>query len=291
MNERPDIHAGTPVWARHALSAAVKPGAIEADGVRIAYREWPGAEPGLLLLHGGSAHARWWDLVAPLVAGRRVVAMDVSGHGDTSARENYGLTQWVSEVAAVVEALFEVPPLLVGHSLGGGIALAGSAVLGRRVLATVSIDSVFARAQDTPRLPIRPVRFTPTRDELMQRFRLIPENGVTPDWVRHYVGYHSIRWASDGFRWKFDPRIGLMEWPARALAGTPPAPVVYYRCEFGLADELSARALTDAFGEDQVQLRVLSGVGHNPMLDTPRELARELSGLLADLAGLESPAA
>ena len=291
MNERPDIHDETPEWARRALNAPVQVGVVEDGGVRIAYREWPGAEPGVLLLHGGSAHARWWDLVAPLMSDRRVIAMDVSGHGNTGARDEYGLEHWVNEVAAVLAARFDVPPLLVGHSLGGGIALAGAAAFGNRVLATVSIDSVFARPQDAPRMPIRPVRFTSTRDELMQRFRLIPENGVTPDWVLHYVGYHSIRWSSEGFRWKFDPRIGAIEWPEAAFSRTPPTPIVYYRCELGLADEQSARALTEAFGEEHVRLRTLPAVGHNPMLDTPRELAAELRGLLDDLVGRESSAA
>ena len=47
-----------------------------------------------MLVHGGAAHSRWWDHIGPLLAdGRLVVAIDLSGHGDSARRESYSLDQ------------------------------------------------------------------------------------------------------------------------------------------------------------------------------------------------------
>src|ERR1700704_6445798 len=72
-----------PAWFTDAVRAAVDVAEVEVAGTPISYRSWgePGSA-GLLLVHGGGAHARWWDHIAPLLtSGRRVVAMDLSGHG------------------------------------------------------------------------------------------------------------------------------------------------------------------------------------------------------------------
>ena len=46
--------------------------------------------PGIVLVHGGAAHAHWWDHVAPLLAQEYcVVALDLSGHGDSGRRDRY----------------------------------------------------------------------------------------------------------------------------------------------------------------------------------------------------------
>src|SRR5213594_4770592 len=49
------------------------------------YLEWGSADhPPLLFLHGGSAHAHWFDAVAPAFADRyHVVSLDQRGHGES----------------------------------------------------------------------------------------------------------------------------------------------------------------------------------------------------------------
>ena len=57
---------------------------------------------GIVLVHGGAAHSRWWDHIGPLLAAdRRVVAIDLSGHGDSGRRESYSFDAWAGEMLAV----------------------------------------------------------------------------------------------------------------------------------------------------------------------------------------------
>ncbi|MBM9467820.1 alpha/beta fold hydrolase [Nakamurella leprariae] len=279
-----DVHDATPDWAREALAVPVTTGTVRSGPVRVPFREWAGrGDGGVLLVHGGSAHARWWDFVAPLLGDHRVVALDLSGHGDADTRDHYDLDDWTGEVCAVIDQLFAAPPVVIGHSMGGAIALSAAAEAGDRVAATVAIDSLLGlgRAQDIPPSPgVRPPRLTETRAELVSRFRPIPDQGRAAPWMLHYVAHHSIRSDDQGrFRWKFDPRIRAATWRDRSSPLKLTTPVVYYRCEYGLAGPSTLRAIAEASTTTPVEIRELRGVGHNPMLDTPRELAAELTGL------------
>src|ERR1700693_6173318 len=77
-----------PAWFSAALDAPVQVGMTTVDGASIAYRAWGDPDGrSIVLVHGGAAHSRWWDHIAPmLTAGWRVVAVDLSGHGDSDRR-------------------------------------------------------------------------------------------------------------------------------------------------------------------------------------------------------------
>src|SRR5512146_408751 len=75
-----------PAWFTEALAAPVTEGTATRDGVRIAYRMWGGPSArGIVLVHGGGAHSRWWDHIAPMLAvGRRAdraAGRDRAQHG------------------------------------------------------------------------------------------------------------------------------------------------------------------------------------------------------------------
>src|SRR5262249_57102754 len=84
-----------PAWFPAGLAAAVQEGTTAVDGASIAYRAWGNPGPdgrSIVLVHGGAAHSRWWDHIAPLlIGGWRVVAVDLSGHGDSDRRDRHSL--------------------------------------------------------------------------------------------------------------------------------------------------------------------------------------------------------
>src|SRR5215468_6084564 len=84
------------------------------------YVRWgEGEKPGLVLVHGGAAHAEWWSFLAPLLTRHYdVIAPDLSGHGDSGRRESYPRRLWADEVRRIIaDAAFVGPPVLVGHSM------------------------------------------------------------------------------------------------------------------------------------------------------------------------------
>ncbi len=91
--------------------------------VPLAARDHGGDGPALLLLHGLGGTLEAWDALAPLLARRhRVVAMDLRDHGLSGD----GPWEWdavLGDLDAVVEHFRLDRPAIVGHSLGGMLAI------------------------------------------------------------------------------------------------------------------------------------------------------------------------
>jgi len=110
-------------------------GWLERDGVSLHYVEWrpDGAaqrEPPLLLLHGLSSNARYWDRLARNLPDRRIVALDQRGHGLTGrppqappATGGYTMELLLEDAMFVIGELGLYKPTVVGHSWGATVAL------------------------------------------------------------------------------------------------------------------------------------------------------------------------
>jgi pimeloyl-ACP methyl ester carboxylesterase len=110
-------------------------GWLERDGVRLHYLEWVpesarSAEPPLLLLHGLSSNARYWERLARHLPNQRLVALDQRGHGLTGRPprapafpDGYAIEQLLDDAAFVISELSLRKPVVVGHSWGATVAL------------------------------------------------------------------------------------------------------------------------------------------------------------------------
>jgi pimeloyl-ACP methyl ester carboxylesterase len=103
------------------------------DGTRIAYYEWPGSaeRPPVVLLHGFIAHANL-NWVGPGVvdaltaAGRRVIAPDARGHGESEKSPDparHGIEPMARDVSALIDHIGAPEVVLVGYSMGGVVSL------------------------------------------------------------------------------------------------------------------------------------------------------------------------
>lgn len=80
-------------------------------------------QPALLFVHGaGGDHTIWGEQFRELAKDFSVIALDLNGHGRSLAREGAGLQTYVEDVLAVLEAV-AMPTVVIGHSMGGAIAL------------------------------------------------------------------------------------------------------------------------------------------------------------------------
>lgn len=117
---------------------------MRVEGATVHLRCW-GREglPGVVLIHGGAANSAWWDHIAPfLTRTHRVVALDLTGHGDSGWRRWYHLDLWAREAITAAAAGGAVGrPLVVGHSMGGWVAATVGARHGDVVSGVVIIDS------------------------------------------------------------------------------------------------------------------------------------------------------
>jgi len=98
---------------------------IGSNGIEMAYRAWgaPAARP-MVLLHALGESAADWDDVAPVFAEYwRVYAPDLRGHGRSGWPGEYSLELMCTDVAALLDALALDRVDLIGHSMGGAVAL------------------------------------------------------------------------------------------------------------------------------------------------------------------------
>ena len=112
------------------MTTSVRPESLTTDvrGLRLRYLDWGNADaPPLLLLHGLSGTALYWQRVAERFApANHVIALDQRGHGESQwapAADGYGTDDFVADVEAFVDGLGFERFVLVGHSMGGHGAL------------------------------------------------------------------------------------------------------------------------------------------------------------------------
>src|SRR5438270_3247110 len=98
---------------------------IVLHGHRVSYRTAGDGGPVVLLIHGITGCAAQWDKVTPLLAERyTVVAPDLLGHGQSAKpRGDYSLGAYAVSVRDLLVALGHRRATVVGHSLGGGVAM------------------------------------------------------------------------------------------------------------------------------------------------------------------------
>jgi pimeloyl-ACP methyl ester carboxylesterase len=186
---------------------------IESGGARIAGLAYGDpAHPPLLLVHGIRDHALAFDPIARALATEfRVLAADLRGHGESGRAPSYSMAEFVADVDALVAEFDLERPVVVGHSLGGQIALRYAGLFHEVPAAVASVEGL-----GPPRLPGESAPAA-RRARLRERIRALRE----PEAPREPLADFDSALAR--FRAR-NPR--LSEARARALVerGTEPAP-------------------------------------------------------------------
>jgi pimeloyl-ACP methyl ester carboxylesterase len=189
-----------------------------ARGLWLAVHHWgPEAGRPVVILHGFLEQGPAWGAVARALAPRRVVAPDHRGHGRSGhvgAGGFYHFWDYVADVDALLDALGEGPVDLVGHSMGGTLAVLVAACVPEKVRRLVLVEGLgppdgSPRALEQARAALRhrrrPPRHRPVDgpDDAVQRMRKgnpdLPAHRA-PDLARHL-----IRPAGETWSWTWDP--------------------------------------------------------------------------------------
>jgi pimeloyl-ACP methyl ester carboxylesterase len=189
---------------------------IEVGGSRLHYLDYgtAGRSP-ILCVHGGAAHAHWFDFFAPgFIADFHVRALDFRGHGDSQWMNPPGYTYevYASDLAAVVDKLDLRDFVLIGHSMGGLVSLLYTATYPGRTRALIIVDSTLRMPEDRVAM-LRNVGNRPgsryaTHEEFLTRYRLRPDGTTAaPEIIRH-LAERGGRQLSDGtWTHKFDRNV------------------------------------------------------------------------------------
>jgi pimeloyl-ACP methyl ester carboxylesterase len=116
--------ATTKKARKRPIPVAPRVETVDLHGHEVSYRV-AGAGPLVVLVHGIAGSSEQWDAVARLLAERyTVLAPDLLGHGRSAKpRGDYSLGAYAVSIRDLLIALGHRRGTVVGHSLGGGIAM------------------------------------------------------------------------------------------------------------------------------------------------------------------------
>ncbi len=121
------------------------PGVARAgDGLPIVYTVTGHGAPALVFIHGWMCNQGFWaEQVDAFSAEHTVVTLDLPGHGASGKdRESWTLAAYGEDVKAVVDHLGLERVILIGHSMGGPVALEAARLMPQRVIGVVGVDTI-----------------------------------------------------------------------------------------------------------------------------------------------------
>ena len=204
-----------PHWFTTGQTDPVEAGACKFEGGDIIWKAWgERGKPGLVLIHGGTAHKGWWDAIGPFLAreGWRVVAPDLPGMGESSWRDEYTLESHGRAMMAAAEdagACEAGKPVFAGHSFGGFVTLKSATTFGDQLKAAIILDSPIRKPekQREGAPPKRGGKIYPDLAAALKRFRLLPEQTCDNLWLVDHIARGSLKQSEGGYTWWFDPGI------------------------------------------------------------------------------------
>jgi pimeloyl-ACP methyl ester carboxylesterase len=273
-----------------------------ADGGKIHVLERGRGRP-LLLIHGITLQARIWAPQFHLLADRyRVLAMDVRGHGQSTAGcEGYGRRIAARDVKAVLDHFDLHDSVIVGHSMGGMILMefAGDFPdeLAERVAGLVFMDTAAFQIAPKAVLPLARAlgRRLNTRYEAGRRVphRQMGEDNLSWLLTRIAFGAHPSARAVDEVRrceceitqsTYLPSGIDLLDHDARkALAATSTPSLVVVGSRDLLTPVYAAHRIAKFLPMSRFE--VLQGAGHQVMQERPFEFAQLLDDFTAEIDG------
>ena len=294
MSAGPDQAVEVPAWFERALAVPYADEHVAVNGAAVHYVAWGRrGQRGLVFVHGGAAHAHWWTHVAAHFArDHRVLALDLSGHGDSDHRDEYSLTGWTDEVIAVAEhGGVEGPVVVVGHSMGGFVTIATAALHPDHLEGAIVCDSpVTAPDAEIDAARVGSAFGTPrtyaSPEEALARFRTVPPQDHYLPYVLDHVARRSLRPVEGGWRWKFDRQVFAQFAGGMRSVALPYLPRVrcrlaLLRSEHGLVTEDIGADMYEQLGRVAPVIEIAEA-GHHAMLDQPLLLLTALRTLAAD---------
>jgi 3-oxoadipate enol-lactonase len=259
-----------------------------SNGTELAYRDNGSAgegKPTLVLLHGFCGSSAYWEKLLPSLENRyRVLTPDLRGHGSSSGNRDAVLCmeELAEDIAALLQDLEAGPAVVLGHSLGGYIALAlaerHAALLNGFALihSTPLPDSEAAKAgRDAAAATLRADGIKTFVDGLVPKL-FAPERAESPLAERAKdIGYGTSAESAAAVA------VGLKDRPDRSrVVETSELPVLLVA---GGKDGVVPPERVFAARGSRTATAVLEDSGHMGMMEAPGELADTIESWLREI--------
>jgi pimeloyl-ACP methyl ester carboxylesterase len=249
---------------------------IDVGGTPVYYRE-QGAGLPVLFVHGNTGSCRWFERVMD-IPGCRTIALDLPNFGRSGPLPgDPDIDRYADSLAGFIRALGIDRPLLVGHSLGGSVAMSLAVRFPQLIRALMLVDCAPPSGLVTPveRHPVIEMMRTskavlakalsaavPTlKDEAF--FAALVDDAqmmAAPAWIGNVI------------------TLGAFNCTAQCAALKAPVLVLWGRKDVILTEAMAHETAT-AF--PRASLQILEGVGHSVMVEDPRDFLRIITGFIS----------
>lgn len=193
---------------------------FKANGLVLNCLDYGGAgNPPMLFIHGGSAHAHWWDFIAPaFIDDFHVLALDQRGHGESQwpAEWQYSSLDYVSDLEQIIDNWGFGAPVLIGHSMGAHNVLVYASRNSAKLRAMIAIDTppdYSKNAVDFLRTYAeKPPRRFESLEQAIGSFKVLPRETLARREILDHIARHTYRQLEDGsWTHKLDRRTLIRE--------------------------------------------------------------------------------
>jgi pimeloyl-ACP methyl ester carboxylesterase len=253
--------------------------ATSRDGIRIEYAVGGEGGPTLVFIHGWTCDRSYWSEQLPyFVRGHKVIAVDLAGHGASGAeRDDYTMRSFGEDVAAAVGD--EESVILIGHSMGGPVALQAARLLGDRVLGIVAVDSLNDTGGPVPEPAAIDARVAPLAADFVGQGRPFIESMFIEE------SDPALREQIVSDMLSADPAVAvsavrnLLEMDYAATLAGLEAPLVLINSTYEATDIEALQAM-----HSDTRLVTMDGVGHFLMMEDPDRFNPLLASVVASTA-------
>jgi pimeloyl-ACP methyl ester carboxylesterase len=260
---------------------------------RLHYLEWnPSGATTLVLLHGVTANAWWWeDFARRIPRSRRLLALDQRGHGDSEwvTPPAYSPADYADDIGRFIDFCGVKDSVIVGHSQGGINALAFITARPTAARAVAAIDIALTSTSRRDRFLVvlknLPTVVYPDLATAKARFRLMPREGEIAPEVLARVAEKSLKEApAGGFTFKFDRDSFFGSDGLNVLEAIRAVRVPLMLVRGGHSRIMTAAAADQALKSNPlVRLEVIDDSHHHVPIECPAALAALVDKFVREL--------
>ena len=280
-------------WFNESLISTPTENFVEVEGAKIHYLTWGDTKnPGLFFIHGFSANAHWWDFIAPaFIEDYCVVAIDLSGSGDSDHRETYSQEMYANEIKAVCDDMGWESADFIAHSMGGSISLNATSIYPEIFKSLYLLDSIVilppdkVRNYSSNRSMIRADFIYEDEASAIESFRLIPPQPCRNEFLLNHIAINSYKQTEEGWLLKSDGKM-MKTYQSKDLTETLMAIQCPIYIVYGLMSQIFTQEILDytVYVGNIPPERVIGvpGTMHHLFVDDPLSVIEELKKLLGD---------
>jgi len=260
--------------------------AIAPDGVHVQYHVYGAGEPTLVLIHGWSCDSNYWRGQVPVFKQKyTVVTVDLAGHGGTDGnRTEWTIGNFGQDVVTALSAVPSEQIILVGHSMGGPVAIEAARKLGKRVLGIIGVDTFNSVGAPAPtQAQVDALMKSFEADFIGQTRKFVTEHLFPASANRELANKVAYDMSLSPPRVAIPSLRAVLEYDFTGPLKEISIPVVAIDSDLGEpVNETRIRRVLPKF-----HATIITGVGHFPMMEDP---ARFNAALETEIQALRNPA-